>query len=62
MAGRDLRIAAPGMGLNCRALAPRFLPIKAERRSAGTLLPLPPGEGWGEGNVSDVNQCRGLVA
>ena len=62
MTGRDLRTAAPGMGLNCRALAPGFLPINAERRSAGTLLPLPTGEGWGEGTVSDVNPCRGLEA
>jgi hypothetical protein len=31
-------------------------------RTARVLLPLPPGEGWGEGNVSDVNPCRGLVA
>jgi hypothetical protein len=30
--------------------------------SASIFLPLPPGEGWGEGNVSDVNACRGLVA
>jgi hypothetical protein len=37
---------------------------KAERRSARTLLPLPlpPGEGWGEGTVSDVSPNRGLVA
>jgi hypothetical protein len=29
---------------------------------ASIFLPLPPGEGWGEGTVSDVNPCRGLVA
>ena len=34
------------MGLNCSALC----------------LPLPPGEGWGEGTVSDVNPCRGFEA
>jgi hypothetical protein len=27
-----------------------------------SFLPLPEGEGWGEGTVSDVNPCRGLVA
>ena len=27
-----------------------------------SLLPLPPGEGWGEGAVSAVSPCRGLVA
>jgi hypothetical protein len=30
--------------------------------SARILLPLPPGEGWGEGTVSDVSPCRGLAA
>jgi hypothetical protein len=25
------------------------------------LLPLPLGEGWGEGTVSAVNPCRGLA-
>jgi hypothetical protein len=35
---------------------------KLTRDSARMLLPLPPGEGWGEGTVSDVNPCRGLVA
>jgi hypothetical protein len=30
--------------------------------SARTILPLPEGEGWGEGIGSDVNPCRGLVA
>ena len=51
------------MGLNRAAVAPGFPRNNAEPRSARTLLPLPlpPGEGWGEGTVSDVNQCRGLV-
>jgi hypothetical protein len=32
------------------------------KRTARILLPLPPGEGWGEGTVSDMNPCRRLVA
>jgi hypothetical protein len=39
-------------------------PGNAERRSARAplRLPLPPGEGWGEGTVSDVTPCRVVAA
>jgi hypothetical protein len=30
-------------------------------RTARILLPLPPGEGWGEGTVSEMIPCRGLA-
>jgi hypothetical protein len=62
MTDRDVRTGASGMRLNCTALAPEFPRSNVERRSARTLLPLPPGEGWGEGTATDVNPWRGLVA
>jgi hypothetical protein len=46
MTGCNPRTAVAEMGLNCRALC----------------LPLPTGEGWGEGTVPDANPCRGLEA
>ena len=63
----DVRTGAPGISLNRTALAPGFSRSNAERRSrrkltgdsARILPPLPAGEGWGEGTVSDANQCRG---
>ena len=70
MTGRDVRTVASGMSLNRTALAPEFPRSNAERRprrrrtgdSDRMLLPLPPGEGWGEGTGSDVIPCRAFVA
>jgi len=44
------------MGLNRTALAQRR---RLTGDSARILLPLPLGEGWGEGTESAVNPCRG---
>ena len=65
------RLAIPSDGGTMRVCwRPRIdpgreaLPTREHRGESdhATILPLPPGEGWGEGTVSEVNPCRGLVA